>query len=372
MIKLGIQISIMLLRKSIFCLLLVSFFACENESDIVEEYSPRVSVSTQLSEFSIPGTSIRAIEVLNDSTIWFAGSNGKWGYSLDNGNNWTIETLIHEGDKPNFRSIAVQKNGDIFLVAVQKPAAIFKSSDQGQNWELVHQGPDENSFFDAVEFWDDQKGILLGDPTASCFYIALTSDGGQTWNQVECGNIPSSLVDEYPFAASNTNIALSGSHAWFGTGGKAEARVYHSSDYGSTWTVSNTPIVSGGGMTGIYSIDFYDDNNGMIAGGNWDVVSENTKNIARTADGGNTWTLVADGSNDGYTSCIQYIPETEGKELFLLKGRAGSGASSMSYLHSEIDSVQSFSNTNYLSLQFANRNTAWISGKNKIAKLIIN
>ncbi len=355
-------------RKIVFSIVMMAFVSCENKQE-KPEYQVRESVSTEMKEFSIPGTTIRALEVLNDATVWFAGSKGKWGYSVDNGVNWTIEVLEHEGKKPNFRSISVQENGDVFLVAVSEPAAVFKSSDQGQNWTLVHEGPNEDSFFDAVEFWDKDNGMLLGDPENKCFYIALTSDGGDTWNRVDCTNIPPSLADEYPFAASNTNIALSGSHAWFGTGGKSKARVYHSADRGATWEVFNTPIVSGQGMTGIYSIDFHNDLEGIIAGGNWDLVAENTQNIAYTKDGGKTWNLMVDGSNDGYVSCVQFIPNSEGKELFLLKGRAMDGPSSMSYLHYEMDTAQSFPNSNFLSIQFANRNSAWMSGKNKIAKL---
>ncbi len=360
----------MLFRSLLLSAISISFFACKNDQANVE-YEVRTVVETELLEFSIPGTTIRAIESLNDSTIWFAGSNGKWGYTKNNGANWTIEIIEDEGKKPNFRSIAVQDNGDVFLVAIEEPAAIFKSSDQGQNWSKVHEGPSTESFFDAVEFWNDDKGILLGDPQNNCFYVALTSDGGDTWTQVDCAKLPPALPEEYPFAASNTNIALAGSHVWFGTGGESESRVYHSADWGKNWEVISTPIVSGKGMTGIYSIDFFDQNNGVIAGGNWDAVSENTGNMASTKDGGKTWNLLFDGENEGYTSCIQYIPETDGKELFLLKGRSGSGASSMSYLYDSMDTIQSFSNDNYLSLQFVDRNTAWIAGKNKIAKLTI-
>ncbi len=361
----------MILRKITCFAILILLTSCASDSEDLLEYYPRETVATQLTEYTIPGTTIRAIEVLNDSTVWFAGSDGKWGYTLDNGDNWTVNVMEDAGKKPHFRSIAVQENGDVFLVAIQEPAAIFKSSDLGENWTKVHAGPTEESFFDAIEFWDKDNGILLGDPTNNCFYIALTSDGGETWEQVDCSLIPATLDEEYPFAASNTNIALSGTHAWFGTGGKSASRVFHSPDLGKSWEVFNTPIVSGQGMTGIYSIDFHSNLEGVITGGNWDVVNENTQNIAFTKDGGGTWNLVLDGENMGYTSCVQYIPSSEGKELFLMKGRAGGGNSEMGYLHGEMDSLQVFPNTNYLTIQFANLNTAWVAGKNRIGKLEI-
>jgi photosystem II stability/assembly factor-like uncharacterized protein len=200
----------------------------------------------------------------------------------------------------------------------------------------------------------------------------LTTNGGDTWNKVECENIPVSPANEYPFASSNTNIALIDDHAWFGTGGHADARVFHSADKGQNWEVVNTPITCGADMKGIYSIDFYDALNGIIAGGNWDNISDNSSNIATTSDGGNSWQLVLDGENDGYVSCVQYIPNTNGKEIFTLKGRVTNGASSMGFFNTVAYHWQSLENNNYLSVQFASKNIAWISGRNKIAKIQID
>jgi len=247
-------------------------------------YTVRDSIQVSLKEFSIPGTTIRALEVLNDSEVWFAGSNGKWGYTTDNGNIWTINELIHQGIKPNFRSITVNPNGDVFLVSVENPAAIFKSNDNGLNWNVEYKDIHPDAFFDAIEFWNNNDGIIMGDPLNNCFHIAITHDGGDTWTKVDCGDLPAATQNEYPFAASNTNIALSGTQAWFATGGKDDARVFHTPDLGKTWEVVTTPIISGKEMTGIYSIDFNNEQSGIIAGGDWDNIANSNK-IAITNDG---------------------------------------------------------------------------------------
>ncbi len=64
-----------------------------NDPFTVAPYSPRAAIAVSLEEFPISGTTIRAIEVVNDSTVFFAGSNGKWGYTLDNGKNWKVKVF---------------------------------------------------------------------------------------------------------------------------------------------------------------------------------------------------------------------------------------------------------------------------------------
>jgi photosystem II stability/assembly factor-like uncharacterized protein len=361
--------------KSIFlsCILSSLLIGCSDNPavDIKAHTSVENSVNIVLTEFSIPNTTIRALEVLNDSTVWFGGSNGHFGYTLDNGKNWIIDSLSHNDTKLEIRSISVLDNGDVFLVGVSNPAVVYKSENDGKNWTAVYTDTASDAFFDAIEFWDAQNGMLLGDAQNGCFHIALTNDGGNTWTKVACGNIPRALDFEGPFAASNTNIAISGNNAWFGTGGKTLSRVFSSANQGKSWRVTNTPIVSGQQMTGIFSIDFYDENIGITAGGNWEEVSEKDSAITITTDGGINWNLIKPHTNDGYISCIQFVPESNGKSLVALKGRARGGESSMSYSNDFGQTWQVFPNSNYLAIQFANQQTAWISGKNKIAKLTL-
>jgi photosystem II stability/assembly factor-like uncharacterized protein len=363
----------MIVRISIFLVALV-VFSCNKDKNQNgnDPYVPRDSVSLTLDEYQFPGTDVRALEVLNESTVWFAGSNGKWGYTEDNGETWHTNNIVYRSVKPDFRSIQLNGNGDVFLVSTESPAAVFRSTDKGINWEIVYEDTLDGSFFNAIEFWDNDKGLLMGDPISNCFHIAITNDGGNSWEKRKCNRIPNAQTDEYPFAASNTNIALFGKYAWFGTGGTSASRVYRSSDYGNTWDVFNTPIVSGGNMTGIYSIAFYDEKNGVVAGGDWENISHNNSNIAITEDGGETWSLVSSGANDGYISCIQYIPETQGKELFKVSGRVVDGPSSMGYSNDNGNTWQSFSNSNFISIQFATKNFAWVSGAGKIARLTLN
>ena len=74
---------------------------------------------------------------------------------------------------------------------------------------------------------------------------------------------------------------------------------------------------------------------------------------------------VADGESPNYKSCVQYVPNTDGKEVFAV------GKTGVSYSNNGGISWKEVSNEAYYTIQFVNNNTAWLSGNNKIGKLII-
>ena len=138
------------------------------------------------------------------------------------------------------------------------------------------------------------------------------------------------------FAASNTNIIIKGNNTWLVSGGK-KTRVFYSSDKGITWKVYETPIVQGEAMTGIFTADFYNDKIGFVAGGNYEKPNQNFQNKALTIDGGKTWKLVGENAGFGYASCVQFVPNSNGKELVAV------GANGLFYSHDSGNSWTQFS-----------------------------
>ena len=65
-----------------------------------------------------------------------------------------------------------------------------------------------------------------------------------------------------------------------------------------------TPIIQG--MVARIYLLILDENQGII-GGDYSNAEENKVNKAITKDGGKTWTLVADGLDPNYRSCVQYV-----------------------------------------------------------------
>ncbi len=328
-----------------------------------KEYQPRNIESVSIQEFKMDSTSIRAIHVISKSEVYFAGSRGDIGFTKDGGNSWTTE-YIHYQDtiSPPFRSIA--SNGTaIFALSIVNPALLYKITDDKN--ELVYKEAHKKVFYDTMKFFSDGKnGIAVGDPTEDCLSIITTSDGGITWTKIPCANLPKVADGEAFFAASNTNIAIVNNTVWLATGGK-KSRIFKSTDKGKTWKVFNTPIIQGDGAQGIYSIDFYDKNSGIIIGGDYVKPKENTNNKAITNDGGKTWTIVANNKNPNYKSCVQYVPNTNGKEIFAV------GKTGISFSNDGGKTWKDVSNDSYFSIQFVDKNTAWLSGHHKMGKLIL-
>ncbi len=303
--------------------------------------------------------SIRAIAV-NGNKIWYAGSKSKYGYyDLKKGVNNS-----HSVDRENleFRSLA-QNGSSILILNVASPALLFKIDKQNLSSKIVCQESHEKVFYDSMQFWNDKEGIAMGDPIDDCLSVVITRDGGNSWQKLDCKNLSAIVAGEAAFAASNTNIVIKGSNTWIVTGGK-EANVIFSSDKGKTWVKYKTPIVQGEAMTGIFTADFYDANHGFITGGNYEKLTQNYGNKARTINGGESWELIAENNGFGYASCVQYVPNSNGNGLVTV------GASGI-YYSSDAGAnwKQLATNPNLYTIRFINENTAVAAGKNCLLKL---
>ncbi|NNF31164.1 MAG: oxidoreductase [Flavobacteriaceae bacterium] len=307
--------------------------------------------------------SIRAIVPLDEQRVWFAANSGRVG--LIDSVTPKLATIKYEDSLLAFRSIASIRNA-VFVLSVANPAVLYKIGFDGEsatNIEEVYVEKGEKVFYDAMAFWNDSEGIAMGDPTEGCLSIILTKDGGNTWKKLPCSVLPRVEEGEAAFAASNSNISLYGDHAWIVSGGK-RARVFHSADKGNTWEVFDTPIIQGKAMTGIYSVDFIDEETGVIFGGNWEDKDFNEGNKAITNDGGKTWTLLSNGAGPGYRSSVRFIPGMNGKGIVAV------GSPGISYSPDAGESWTELSKEGFYAIEFVNDTLAFASGRNKISKLI--
>ncbi|MFD2528521.1 MULTISPECIES: WD40/YVTN/BNR-like repeat-containing protein [Polaribacter] len=343
--------------RRIFGIILIFLFLISCK----QEYQPRNISAISIEAYNIDTTSIRAIQVIDSTTVVYAGSNGTIGTTVDNGKTWSILNIKYKDSIiPNFRSLAFN-GSDYFALSIANPALLYKISDMEATLQYTEEGA--KVFYDAIAFFDDNKhGIAVGDPTENCASILITDDGGENWHKIPCENLPEIAEGEAFFAASNTNIKTIGSTVYIASGGK-KSRILKSNNFGKTWQLFETPIIQGNGPQGMYSIDFYDKNNGIAIGGDYSKSLENKANKAITADGGKTWTLIADAENPNYKSCVQFVPNTNGKEVFAV------GKTGISYSKDGGLTWNKVSNDSYYTIQFINKNTAWLGGANKIGKL---
>ncbi len=258
--------------------------------------------------------SFRGISVVNEDVVWVSGTKGTVVHSDANGS-WVV-TQVPEASEMDFRDVVAFDKNTALVMNAGFPGVIFKTTDGGTNWYKTYNNLDSAVFLDGMKFWDDQNGIAFGDPMNGKMLIITTKDGGETWQQSNPENIPERLEIEGGFAASGSSIALAGdSKVWVGMGG-SKARVFYSEDNGQTWTVVETPIYSGGGMKGIYSLAFKNEMEGIAVGGEYQ--NENPPNSrAYTLDGGKTWDLGQ--GVDQYRSGSSYLFDN----IYLATGLTG-------------------------------------------------
>lgn len=163
--------------------------------------------------------SIRGLSVVDDKTIWVSGSNGTVGKSTDSGNTWKWISVTGF-EKRDFRDIEAFDGATAIIMAIAEPAQILKTTNGGESWKLVYENKTPGMFLDAMEFWNEQSGIVLGDPVNGKFFIARTFDEGNTWQEISAANLPAADSGEACFASSGTNIRkLDRDEACFVSGG---------------------------------------------------------------------------------------------------------------------------------------------------------
>jgi hypothetical protein len=296
-------------------LLLISCNKAESKKEAEMDLTKPVT-SIEIEQLSIDSISIRALQYKNGK-YWYGSGNSKYGFYEPQTDQLLERAVDSLNQAHQFRSIAVLKDRTLILLA-GSPGDLYSINHDTLKEELIFSHTHEGVFYDSMVFKDDQTGFIMGDATelngSKCLEILKTTDGGESWKRISCDNLPAVTEGGGAFAASNSNIAVQVDHVWIATGGKV-SRVWKSINAGESFTAYETPMAAGGIMTGIFAMDFYDKNRGVIIGGNWEDKSNNSKNLAVTTDGGRTWQLVSKGSGVGYCSDIQFIPDGKGEEL---------------------------------------------------------
>lgn len=342
--------------KAYYSILMLLIIGCGSKEE-QEETTPFSSVETEL--ILKDTLSVRALEIIGEN-LAFAGNRGMYGLYNSRTGDWKTNVQKYDTILSDFRAVA-STSTDFFMLSAGNPALLFKTGETG-SMELVYKEEGEKVFYDAMTFWNDNEGIAMGDPTENCLSIIITRDGGKTWNKIGCDILPEVEEGEAAFAASNSNIAVKGDHTWILSGGM-RSRVFYSGDKGKNWKVFDTPLIQGTSTTGGYSMDFYNEQTGIILGGDYKNPEKNTGNKAVTKDGGRTWKLVAEGYDPGYQSAVRYVPTREAQEI------VGVGPNGVSYSFDGGRNWQELSKESFHTIRFVDDTTAYAAGRNKIARL---
>lgn len=282
-------------------------------------------------------TSLRGLSVVNDKIVWVSGSKGAVARSVDSGRTW--KWLPVPGyEKRDFRDIEAFDAVTAVIMAVGEPAVILKTIDGGAHWKQVYENKTPGMFLDAMEFWNEQSGIVIGDPIKGKFFIARTFDNGNHWQEIPFDKLPAADSGEACFAASGTNIrSLSLDQACFVSGG-AKSRFF--------WKGAPIPLplVQGRETSGANSVAVrdHDKRNGseyvVVVGGDFGIDSSIAKdNCVLTNDGGKTW-IAPHTLPHGYRSCVEFISKTR----LLTCGLSGVDVSTDGGMNWKLVSAQGF------------------------------
>ncbi len=333
----------------------VFLLSCEKKEKFMPRHFKTVDIETIYSDSLL---SIRAIDILNDGSLAFAANEGAFGLYNPKKGLWQTSVQTYDTLNLHFRAVAHTAT-DFFMLSIDNPALLYKTGNNGK-MELVYKEDGKGVFYDAMLFWNDKEGIAVGDSMSGCLSIIITRDGGATWKKMPCVNLPKAMESEGAFAASNTNIKIIGNKTWIAT---TSGHVYVSADKGTSWKVIHTPIIKNKDTEGIYSIDFYSDLIGFAIGGDYTNPDDNSANKIKTIDGGETWQLVAENENPGYRSCVQFIPNSEGKELIAV------GFKGIDFSNDFGDTWRHLSDEPFYTIRFLNDSTAYAAGSKRISKL---
>jgi photosystem II stability/assembly factor-like uncharacterized protein len=347
------------MKRIIFLLLLAVVSCNSNKKEQVEQKQRTPFSEVEIQTLMEDSVSIRAIDIMSGG-VAFAGSNGYYGFYSTAEDRVKMNRQMHDSIYPEFRAVASTSN-DFFMLSVANPALLYRTGENGE-MELVYKEEHEKVFYDAMTFWNNEEGIAMGDPVENCLSIIITRDGGKNWEKLPCDRLPEAAEGEAAFAASNSNIAVEGEKTWIISGGM-KSRIFYSPDKGKSWEVFETPMVQGESTKGAYSLDFYDEQNGVMIGGDYTAPEENTGNKAVTSDGGKTWNLISDGQGPGYKSSVRFVPEGEAKEMVAV------GFTGISYSADKGQSWKELSKEGFYTIRFLNDTVAYAAGKNRLAKL---
>jgi subtilisin family serine protease len=153
-----------------------------------------------------------------------------------------------------------------------KSATIRKTLNGGSAWSSVSV-TNYTTFINTIHFYDEHKGVFLGDPKNGKWGVGITNNGGTNWSQPQA--LPPPLTDEAGLAGCGAFVE---SAIWFGTN---KGRVICSKDKGKTWYA--TTIKNAGQ---IWAVAISDENNGLAV---YSDTGSTDKYIASTTNGGTTW-----------------------------------------------------------------------------------
>lgn len=330
-------------------------------------------------ERQVSGTTalLQAVSPVSEEIAWASGHRGTWARTLDGGATWTTGS-VPGADTLQFRDVHAHSAEMAWLLSAGpgELSRIYHTNDGGASWTLQWTNEEPDGFYDCLDFWDAERGAVYGDAVDGMLRILRTTDGGRNWVPVDGSALPEALLNEGGFAASGTCLVTGAEgRAWVAAGNAAIARVFHTDDFGASWTAFDTPLVAGEGAGG-FSITFRDSLHGVLFGGDLGPPEEGAATdtataplrVAVTHDGGASWDPAGEPGFEGAIYGGAWVPEAaaeslgdaaHGGEISPLVAVAPGGAA---YSPDGARSWMPLDTASYWGLGFASPEAGWLVG----------
>lgn len=250
----------------------------------------------------------RGLAAVSRSVAWISGYDGTVLRTVDGGKHW-LNASPANAQTLQFLDISAfdARHAVAMAAGSGTDSRLYRTSDGGRSWTLAYQNTDDAAFFDCMSFYDSSHGLVMSDPVDGKFRILSTRDGGRSWRVLPNQGMPAALTGEAGFAASGECLTTSGHDAWFGSGGGAVSRIFHSSDGGLHWDVRTSPIPSSA-SSGVFGLAFRGRWAGLAVGGDFSAPTA-AVDVAAVSYFGSPWTP-ARTQPSGYRSGVTWLPGT--------------------------------------------------------------
>jgi photosystem II stability/assembly factor-like uncharacterized protein len=227
------------------------------------------------------------ISAVSRNVCWVLGVHGTILRTTDGGNTWapvqdariasrSVTALAAFGSDVAIIAISTYDTWSTRSFSPGDTSWILRTSDGGSSWHETYCLP--GGFLNGIHRLGQTGAVSLGNPVADRWTILLSSNAGITWLPVadplmRTGSETGSL---------GSSAARGERYVWFGaldsSSSEATSRIYRSTDGGNHWTHSILPFPNP------HTLDFRD----SLVG----VVSTAKRQIARTMEGGASWSIV--------------------------------------------------------------------------------
>ncbi|MEM7416188.1 MAG: oxidoreductase [Gemmatimonadota bacterium] len=310
-------------------------------------------------------TLLIGIDAANESVVWAGGVGGEWLRTVDGGETWR-GGVVPGTDSLQFRDVHAVDAETAYLLSIGtgSDSRVYRTDDGGETWALLFENDDPEGFYDCFDFWSPQRGVLIGDEVGLKMSMQRTRNG-RDWERIPPGRLPAAQEGEGSFAASGTCLTTGAEgRAWAVASNPEHARLLHTTDYGSTWSVDTLPVTTRAGV-GPQTVAIATSDRWAVLTGGYDS-EEGDTGFVLSHDGGATWEVRPRPPFAEGVWGAAWVPAAEPSVLVAV------GPDGIAVTNDAGEEWTQVDDANYWTLTFGSDRVGWAAGRDgRIVRLVV-